>query len=553
MANIDILNKFNELRNCPEDETIEFKEAKDNFHFELLGEYFSAISNEANLKGLRCGWLIFGVHDKTRSIVGTNYRNDPVKIQSLKHEIAQKISNGITYSNIHELTIEGKRVLIFEIPAAPQGMPVAFDGHYYGRNGESRVALSLLKIEQIRSQRSFDWSAQIVPDASIKDLDNEALNKARFEFKKKNPDIEDEIVLWDDLTFLNKARLTVDGKITNACLILLGNAESVRFLQPSIAQMTWILKDADGIEIDYKHFTPPFLLSVDKLLSKIRNITFRYLPDNTLFPDEVMQYDNFVIREALHNCIAHQDYGLHERINIVETPETLTFSNGGSFIPQTIENVIEKDAPQRYYRNSSLCTAMVNLNMIDTIGSGIKRMYVNQKKRFFPLPDYTIEENEVSVKIYGKVINENYVKLLKNDSNISLPLIIAIDKVQKNMPITDDMAKLLKKKKLIDGRKGNYFLSETIASSINGMADFVKNKAFDKKYYIDLTLQLIQKNNKKGGTSKKEIVSLLHSKLSNVLSEEQKQNYIRNLLHFMVEQKKIYSDNRRYYILVDKS
>ena len=547
MAIEDIKNKFEELRNSSEKETVEFKEAKNNFDFNSLGKYFSALSNEANLQGVRCGWLVFGVHDKTREIVGTSYRKDSNNLQSIKHELARNTTANLTFSNIYELIVEGKRVLMFEIPSAPQGLPIAFNGHFYGRNGESLAALNIHEIDAIRSQRSFDWSAQIAEGATIDDLDSEAINKARFEFRKKNPDIADEIAQWSDDTFLNKARLTINGKITNATIILLGKTESTQFLLPNIAQMTWILKDGDGLEVDYKHFYPPFLISVDKLLSRIRNITFRYMPDNTLFPDEVMKYDNYVIREALHNCIAHQDYSLRERINIIETPDLLLFSNGGAFIPKTIENVIEKDAPQRYYRNSFLCTAMVNLNMIDTIGSGIKRMFVNQRKRFFPMPDYTITENEVSVTIYGKVINEKYVRLLKHDPNLTLSHIIALDKVQKQLPITDTEAKLLKSRKLIDGRKGKYFLSEVVASETGDMAEYVQNKAFNRKYYTDLAYELIKKQNSKG-TSRREIESLLLPKLSKVLNDEQKQNYVRNLLHQMVVNKKIISENRRYYL-----
>lgn len=550
MTSADINSKFEELRLAPENETVEFKEAKENFDFNTLGKYFSALSNEANLQGIRCGWLVFGVHDKTRVVVGTSYRNDTKKLQSLKHELAQKTTGNITFSNIFELTADGKRVVLFEIPAAPQGVPTAFDGHFYGRDGESLVALNLQEIETIRSQKSYDWSAQIAEGATINNLDSEAINKARFEFRKKNPDIADEINQWSDETFLNKARLTINGKITNAAIILLGTPESAVFLQPSIAQMTWILKDEDGLEVDYKHFAPPFLLSVDKLLSQIRNITFRYLPDNTLFPDEVMKYDNYVIREALHNCIAHQDYSLRERINVIENPDSLLFSNGGAFIPQTIENVIEEDAPQRYYRNAFLCTAMVNLNMIDTIGSGIKRMFVNQMKRLFPLPDYTITEKDVSVKIYGKVINEKYVRLLKSDNSLSLAHIIGLDKVQKRQAISDNMAKLLKSKKLIDGRKGNYYLSEKTASEIDEMAEYIQNKAFNRKYYVDLTYELIKKQNAKG-TSRQEIDALLLPKLSKVLSDEQKQNYVRNMIHQMVVDGLVMSSKRRYYLKID--
>ena len=143
MAIEDIKNKFEELRTSSEKETVEFKEAKNNFDFNSLGKYFSALSNEANLQGVRCGWLVFGVHDKTREIVGTSYRNDSNNLQSIKHELARNTTANLTFSNIYELTVEGKRVLMFEIPSAPQGLPIAFNGHFYGRNGESLVALNI--------------------------------------------------------------------------------------------------------------------------------------------------------------------------------------------------------------------------------------------------------------------------------------------------------------------------------------------------------------------------------------------------------------------------
>ena len=551
MTNLEIRQLFEELRYQKEDETIEFKKAENNFDSNELGKYFSAICNETNLKEKRCGWLVFGVHDKSRAIIGTSYRSSAEKLQSLKHEIAQKTTAAITFANIFELTVaengESKRVILFQIPPAPQGLPVAFDGHYYGRDGESLVALNIQEIVEIKNQTvSSDWSEQIVAQATIADLDEEAIHKARFEFKKENPDIASLVDEWNNETFLNKAKLTINNAITNTALILLGKSDSSQLLKPAIAEITWILKDEDGIELDYKHFGMPLLLNVDKILSRIRNLTFRYMPDNSLFPDEITQYDNYVIREALHNCIAHQDYALQERINVVETPDTLTFANGGAFIPKTVEAVITQDAPQRYYRNKFLCAAMVSLNMIDTIGSGIKRMYLNQRKRYFPLPDYKISENEVTVKIYGKVINPNYVKLLKHHAEISLAEIITIDQIQKGYPIADDMAVLLRKKKLVEGRKSNFFLSDTVAMATAEMTQYIQNRAFDKKYYKDLTLELLKK--KKTGASKKEIMELLWNKLSNTLDEDQKSIYVKNLLFKMVKEGLITSKNRIYFL-----
>src|SRR5574344_598655 len=542
---------FQQLLASSESETLEFKAASNDFDSRTLGEYFSALSNEANLKGIRNAWLIFGVHDKTREILGTEYRNSEKSLLSVKQEVAVLTNNNSTFSNIFALLSPDKpgkeqRVIMFEIPAAPQGMPVSFKEHFYGRNGESITGLSIQKLETIRNQRPNDWSGQIVQGATIQDLDEAAVYSARFEFKKKNPDIASEIESWDTETFLNKAKLTINGSITNAALILLGTQDSAEKLKPAISQITWILKDKDGIEVDYKHFYPPLFLNVNNVLAKIRNLTYRYMPDDSLFPTEVPQHDNYVIREALHNCIAHQDYSLQERITVVETPDTLIFSNGGSFLPETVENVIKQDAPQRYYRNSFLCTAMVNLNMIDTIGSGIKRIFVNQKNRFFPLPDYDISQREIKVKIYGKVINPIYVKLLQKHSEISLDDVIQLDKIQKGLAVDEIVAKDLKRRGLIEGRKGNYYLSNSVSSETDKMAEYVKNKAFDKKYYTDLTYELIKKQNKKG-TTKEDVTALLYTKLSDVQTPEQKDNYIRNLLHQMVVEQKIESIKRKYY------
>ena len=186
----DVLNKLLDefLTLHSETEWLEFKEAKDNYDFNKLGEYFSALSNEANLKGKPYGWLIFGIDNKTRNIVGTGYRPHRNNLDSLKLEIANKTTNRITFMEIHELHLPKGRVIMFQIPAAPKGIPIAWEGHYYGRDGQSIGALNLQEIEQIRNQvKTYDWSAQICDGATIHDLNKDAIIKAREKYKEKFP------------------------------------------------------------------------------------------------------------------------------------------------------------------------------------------------------------------------------------------------------------------------------------------------------------------------------------------------------------------------------
>ncbi len=197
-----------------------------------------------------------------------------------------------------------------------------------------------------------DWSAGICEGATVDDLEPKAVAIARDNYKKKYPHKSTDVDGWDDITFLNKAKIITQGKITRSAIILLGKDESAHFLSPSIAKISWILKDDHNTEKDYEHFGPPFLLAVDAVYTKIRNLKYRYLLDNTLFPTEVTKYEPYVIREALNNCIAHQDYELRGRITIVESPDDILFTNLGKFLPESVEQVIEQDSPPEYYRNA---------------------------------------------------------------------------------------------------------------------------------------------------------------------------------------------------------
>jgi len=534
MEKSELLQILDNLRKLTaESEIVEFKTARVNFDFSKIGKYFSALSNEANLKNKPFAWLVFGVEDKYHTIVGSDYRPSRKDLDSLKGEIADKTTNRITFMEIFEITefSEG-RILMFQIPAAPKGLPVSFEGHYYGRDGESLAPLNLEKIERIRAQViTDDWSMGIIEEATLVDLDATAIVKARDNFKIKFPDKIREVDSWDDITFLNKAKITIKGKITRTAILLLGKEESEHYLVSADAKIRWILRTRDNQDKDYEIFSIPFLLAVDKVFGKIRNLRYRYMPDGTLFPNEVLRYEPFVIREPLNNAIAHQDYTKGGRINVVEVEDDhLIFTNLGVFIPGTVENVIVNNAPEENYRNKFLATAMFNLNLVDTIGSGITKMFHDQKKKFFPLPDYNLSKERVEVTITGKILNMDYVRLLAQNPNLLLEDIIILDKVQKGKTLSEMEVRYLKKRKFIEGRKNNYYLSYRVVKPTEDeglISEYVANKSFDDEYFKKLMLEYIVKQ---GKTRRKAIDKFIIPKLSDVLSEKQKKDKVRNFL-----------------------
>jgi ATP-dependent DNA helicase RecG len=526
--------KLKELMNLPQEtEWVEFKEAKNNFNFYDIGKYFSALSNEANLKKQSAGWMVFGVTDSPpRQIVGSNYRLQKPGLAKLKQKISRQTNHQTTFINIHELTISGKRVVLFEIPPAVRGIPTTWQGIVYGRIHDSLGPLSLQKIEQIRRQAADeDWSAETCNGATIHDLHSEAIAIARANYTRKHPSLATEIEEWDDVTLLNKAKVCVSGNITRAAILLLGKNEAERFISPGVARITWVLRDPNNVERDYEHFGPPLLRAVEQVFARIRNLTYRHLPNGHLFPVEISQYDSWVIRETLHNCIAHQDYTLGGRINVVEDPESLLFTNLGEFLPGSVEEVIRRDAPPELYRNRLLAEAMVNLNMIDTIGSGIKRMFTTQRQRNFPMPDYDLSEaRRVKVRIVGKVIDERYTRMLMQRTDLGLVEVIALDKVQKGRSITEEEFKLLKKKRLVEGRRPNLYVSAEVAAATDSKADYIRKRAFGKPHYKKMVGDYLQEF---GIANRADFDNLLLGKLSDALTDEQKQHFVQNLLQEM--------------------
>lgn len=522
------------LRTEPrETEWLEFK--ANRYESQLLGEYISALANSACLHGKPRGYLAFGIENETHNVVGTTF--DPLAEKGKGNQLLPLwLSLGLQPNvgfEIYPFDYRGMRVVIFEIhPAFDR--PVKFYGTAYIRDGSSKTELARYpeKERQIW-QRRLDWSAQICERVRLSDLDPTAIAKARREFKAKIPPDKIpaaalEVDGWDDVTFLNKAKLTTQGAVTHAALLLLGRDETTTLLAPAVARISWILKNDCNEEQDYEHFGPPFLLNVDKVLVRIRNLTVRELPSGTLFPVEMAQYDPWVIREALHNCIAHQDYSLRGRINVVESPTSLILSNVGGFLPGSVETVIRQDAPLEIYRNPFLAEAMVNLNMIDTQGGGIKRMFQSQRRRFFPLPDYDLSNPErVAVEIPGRILDERYTRLLMANTDLDLATIMLLDRVQKRQSINPEEHRRLKATKLVEGRYPNLIVAAQVAAATGEKAKHIRDRGFDNRYYRDLILDMIGKHQP---VSREEINELLLDKLPEVLNKDQKMDKIHNLV-----------------------
>ena len=503
----------------------EFKNLKNDFNGKAKDDVISYVSALANMEG---GHLVIGVVDKTLEIVGTDtYNYDVTKARlRLKEQCTNLPTEGLA---VQEFITDDthKTVWVITIPKHMKRRPVYAHNKAWQRIDDNLVEMTDSRLETILSERDsiYDWSAQIIKGATLDCLDKEAINLARKGYKQRFPEYASECDTWEDAVFLDKSKLTIGGKITNTTILLVGREEEAHRLN-HISQIVWkCFQDGETFGDIY---TIPYIRSTSKLLARIRNYRFKIYPKNSLIPAEVWKYDTESILEGLHNAIAHQNFEKSSRIIVTEDKNQLTFRNAGSFYEGDYSMYITGEKTPTDYRNPALVNAMVNIKMIDSQGYGIHKMFVSQKERFLPMPDYSKSTSaETVLTLPGNVIDENYSLTLLENQDLSLTDVVLLDRVQKGYEITKSAADMLRKRHLIEGRMPNIYVSKKIAQATDQKIEYTKHKGLESKKCEAFLLDAIKDH---GILSKAEIVELLFDILPDRLTDKQKAYKIDNIL-----------------------
>jgi ATP-dependent DNA helicase RecG len=504
----------------------EWRSLKSNISGRKGEDLVSYVSAIANMDG---GCIVIGVQDKTLTATGIHDFADYTS-ENVVHRILGKTPGLPSVGLRVEVLVAsdtGATIWLVHVPRHTPRQPVQAHDKAWQREGDSLVELRPERREAILREplAGEDWSAGIVPLASLDDLDEEALKRAREQYAAKHQREKwaSEIPQWTHLQFLDKARLAQHGQLTRAALLLLGKAErAIALLSPNPVEITWKLPDERVAE----HFHPPFLLATTKVAERIRNPNIKLFPSNELLAMEMPRYDPKLLLEALHNAVAHQDYEQSGRIVVEEWVGRLRITNRGGFIEGKPEDYFLEDHTPELYRNDRLTKAMNLIGMIDKSGFGIREMVKTQRRRFLPLPDYEgSTELKTVFNIHGQTIDENYTQLLMTQHELPLEHALWLDRVQKKLPLEAGHITELRKAKLIEGRKPNFFVSVSVAQRTGAETEYVLNKGFGDDECKDWIIKRLKLSPATGA----ELAKVILGKLPAVLSEKEKETKIKNL------------------------
>ncbi|KMY52175.1 transcriptional regulator [Peribacillus loiseleuriae] len=384
-----------------ENEWVEFK--VNNDEPDLIGQYLSALSNSACLHNQKFGYLIYGIDDKTREVIGTEFKPRTKKVgnQELESWLATIIAPRVDFK-IFEFKYNDKDLVMFKVDAT-NNMPVSFKGIAYIRVGSYKKKLDEYpqKARKIWTKTSNQvFESQIALHSVDEDTVLKLLDYPSY-FSLLNQNLP-----TDKSGILNKLEeekmMVKSGKlydITNLGAILFAkDLHSFEKLARKAIRVV-IYKGKDRLNAKKEQVGGKgYAIGFEGLINYIND----QLPTNeeigAVFRKEVKMYPELAIREAVANAIIHQDFnevGTGPMIEIFA--DRIEITNPGKPLINYLRLI--DHSPQS--RNEKLAYFMRRINVCEERGSGIDKIVNLSEEYQLPAPNFIEGTNSMKVIMYA--------------------------------------------------------------------------------------------------------------------------------------------------------
>jgi len=447
---------IDEIKRLQESEDkVEFKEALNQYNYQtsrrsVLG-YVVALANEGG------GKLILGVRENKN---GLHFITGTIAWQSQEGKLTEDIYRDKQIRVETEVLFDGaNRVLVIHIPSRPIGKTLKFEDVPLMRVGEDLLPMSDDQLFKILQEQEPDFSSRICDDLTLDQLDDRAIKKMKEAYARKQ---ENPIFLaQSDSQCLIDLNLLVNGKLTNAALLLLGKTKAIqRYLPQSTVclefrnSLTQITFDSRQIIIE------PYFLAIDTIWETVNLRNGKVPVQEGPYVFDIHFFNKEVIREALNNAIAHRDYRRTSEVVIKQFPQEIHFINPGGFpLGVTLQNILTVNSTPR---NRLLADVLAKTGIVERSGQGVDKIYYQCISEAKPEPDYSRSDDyQVELRISGLVQDKAFALFIKSiqsdlpdDKKLSVFEIIALNRIRKDTIKTTELPKeiikSLTEKKLVE-------------------------------------------------------------------------------------------------------
>jgi ATP-dependent DNA helicase RecG len=526
------LEQLQELMKARENEHLEFKEAKANFHFERLVKYCVALANEGG------GTIILGVTDKfPRKVVGSQAFEN---LERTKAGLIERLQLRIEATEIGH---PSGRVIVFTIPSRPVGVPIPYQGAYWMRGGDELVPMTSDMLKRIFDEAAPDFSAEICSQASIDDLDPAAIQELRTRWQQKSGN--EALKHLSDEQLLTDAELIVNGGITYAALTLLGTHRALgRHLAQAEVIFEYRSTEAPGAAQQRKEYRQGFLLFLDDIWNTINLRNDKQHYQEGFFVYDVPTFNEVATREAILNAVTHREYRLPGSVFVRQYQRRLEVTSPGGFPPGiTPENILWKQSP----RNRRVADITAKCGLVERAGQGVDLMFKRCILESKPLPDFSrSDEYEVWVTLHGQIQDPQFLRFLEKIGREKVATftthdLLALDLIHREQIVSQDLRPRLAVlagqgiiEKVGRGRGSRYILSQEFYSFLKQKGVYTRKRGLDKETNKALLLKHIKDSGGEGSTLS-ELLQVLPS-----LSRDQ----VQKLLQEMKAEGRVYSVGR---------
>lgn len=394
-----LLDRF--LRLPAGTEVVEFKQPSRSFDFEQFGKYFSALSNEANLRGHEAAWLVVGANDEKEQ--GYDFRADPTSLTNFKEDVAAEVGSHLTLRQIYGLQLaEGKGILFFDIPPALPGIPTSWAGRYYSRNGEKLEELSYDKLETIRSQahqRPFEEGIALVGQTSDQVLELLDCDEVFCLFELPVPTTKSSVLnRLQQEHFITRNDNCYD--ITNlGALLFARNLMAFPQLATKAIRVIFYAGSSRAKAIHTYTSSAGYALAFNGLAPYINsNSNGKYGVKKSRSSTAAPLYPELALNELIANAIIHQNFAVTNSSPMVEVFDNRIEISSPGRPPIDTDRFLDHTLRSR---NKILAGLMRRLNIGEERGSGIDKVVSECEEHRLPPPEFIVRENSTLAVLYG--------------------------------------------------------------------------------------------------------------------------------------------------------